>query len=112
MIADRTQFRADALPENRKPLREAIEAAVSVSAGKYNADVTREHPGAYQGAGAASGRRSIRPCYLRGPTGSCSWARWLGQRGLAAAFAVAQSVAHTELNCSSPTTAAFSRPAR
>ena len=43
MIAVRTQFRAHELPVERKPLREAIEAVVPVSAGKYNPGVTREH---------------------------------------------------------------------
>jgi tRNA-splicing ligase RtcB (3'-phosphate/5'-hydroxy nucleic acid ligase) len=43
MIAVRTQLRAGELPVNRKPLREAIESAVPLSAGKYNKDVTREH---------------------------------------------------------------------
>ena len=43
MIAVRTQFRAQELPVERKPLREAIEAVVPVSAGKYNPGVTREH---------------------------------------------------------------------
>lgn len=39
MIAVRTQFAADQLPEDRKPLREAIERAVPLSAGKYNQKV-------------------------------------------------------------------------
>ena len=43
MIAVRTQFRAQELPVERKPLREGIEAVVPVSAGKYNPGVTREH---------------------------------------------------------------------
>jgi tRNA-splicing ligase RtcB len=43
MIAVRTQFRAQELPVERKPLREDIEAVVPVSAGKYNPGVTREH---------------------------------------------------------------------
>ena len=43
MIAVRTQFRAQELPVDRKPLREAIESVVPVSAGKYNPGVTREH---------------------------------------------------------------------
>jgi tRNA-splicing ligase RtcB len=43
MIAVRTQYRADDLPEDRRPLREAIEAAVPLSAGRYNKDVTRAH---------------------------------------------------------------------
>lgn len=43
MIAVRTQYVAGELPANRKPLREAIEAAVPLSAGKYNAEVTRPH---------------------------------------------------------------------
>lgn len=43
MIAVRTQFRAQELPVERKPLREDIEAVVPVSAGKYNPAVTREH---------------------------------------------------------------------
>jgi len=40
MIAARTQFTADQLPENRAPLREAIERAVPLSAGKYNTEIT------------------------------------------------------------------------
>jgi tRNA-splicing ligase RtcB len=43
MIAVRTQYRADDLPTDRRPLRESIEAAVPLSAGKYNDAVTREH---------------------------------------------------------------------
>lgn len=43
MIAVRTQYVADDLPADRRPLREAIEAAVPLSAGKYNAEVTRRH---------------------------------------------------------------------
>lgn len=40
MIAVRTQYVAGELPEDRKPLREAIEGAVPLSAGKYNGDLT------------------------------------------------------------------------
>ena len=43
MIAVRTQYVADDLPPDRRPLREAIEAAVPLSAGKYNTAITREH---------------------------------------------------------------------
>ena len=43
MIAVRTQFTLDQLPADRRPLREAIEAAVPLSAGHYNADVSRGH---------------------------------------------------------------------
>ncbi len=43
MIAVRTQYTAADLPTDRKPLREAIEADVPLSAGKYNADATRGH---------------------------------------------------------------------
>ncbi len=43
MIAVRTQFTAADLPTDRKPLREAIEAAVPLSAGVYNQDVSRKH---------------------------------------------------------------------
>jgi len=43
MIAVRTQYVVADLPADRKPLREAIEAAVPLSAGKYNEDVTRAH---------------------------------------------------------------------
>jgi tRNA-splicing ligase RtcB len=43
MIAVKTQLQASDLPRDRRPLREAIEAAVPLSAGKYNADVTRDH---------------------------------------------------------------------
>ena len=43
MIAVRTQYVADDLPEDRRPLREAIEAAVPLSAGKYNDAITRDH---------------------------------------------------------------------
>ncbi|MGI8417196.1 MAG: RtcB family protein [Nakamurella sp.] len=43
MIAVRTQFTAADLPTDRKPLRESIEAAVPLSAGVYNQDVTRDH---------------------------------------------------------------------
>ncbi len=43
MIAVRTQLRADDLPADRRPLREAIEAAVPLSAGHYNDEVARDH---------------------------------------------------------------------
>jgi tRNA-splicing ligase RtcB (3'-phosphate/5'-hydroxy nucleic acid ligase) len=43
MIAVRTQYRAADLPADRKPLREAIEAAVPLSAGVYNTMITRDH---------------------------------------------------------------------
>ena len=43
MMAVRTQFILDQLPADRRPLREAIEAAVPLSAGHYNADVGRGH---------------------------------------------------------------------
>ncbi|GAA1881099.1 RtcB family protein [Lapillicoccus jejuensis] len=43
MIALRTQYDASQLPVDRRPLRQAIEAAVPLSAGAYNTDVTREH---------------------------------------------------------------------
>lgn len=40
MIAVRTQYTAEQLPTDRKPLREAIEGAVPLSAGKYNDKLT------------------------------------------------------------------------
>jgi tRNA-splicing ligase RtcB len=40
MIAVRTQYVASDLPEDRKPLRVAIEEAVPLSAGKYNGSIT------------------------------------------------------------------------
>lgn len=43
MIAVRTQLDAGDLPADRRSLREAIEDAVPLSAGRYNDDVTREH---------------------------------------------------------------------
>lgn len=43
MIAVRTQYVAGDLPGDRRPLREAIEVAVPLSAGKYNDAVTRDH---------------------------------------------------------------------
>jgi tRNA-splicing ligase RtcB len=43
MIAVRTQYVAGDLPADRRPLREAIEAAVPLSAGKFNDAVTRGH---------------------------------------------------------------------
>ncbi len=43
MIAVRTQYYAKDLPEDRKPLREAIECAVPLSAGNYNEAITRPH---------------------------------------------------------------------
>jgi tRNA-splicing ligase RtcB (3'-phosphate/5'-hydroxy nucleic acid ligase) len=43
MIAVRTQLGAEDLPGDRRRLREAIEDAVPVSAGRYNTDVTRAH---------------------------------------------------------------------
>lgn len=43
MIAVRTQYSLDELPTDRKPLREAIERAVPLSAGAANRTVSREH---------------------------------------------------------------------
>src|SRR3954469_14059109 len=43
MIAVKTQVVANDLPEDRRPVREAIEQAVPLSAGKYNAKISREH---------------------------------------------------------------------
>ena len=43
MIAVRTAYRRDELPEDRRPLREAIERAVPLSAGAVNRTVSREH---------------------------------------------------------------------
>jgi len=43
MIAVRTQYTRDQLPGNRRPLREAIERAVPLSAGAANRKVSREH---------------------------------------------------------------------
>lgn len=43
MIAVRTQFTFDQLPQNRRPLRERIEREVPLSAGKYNYDISRHH---------------------------------------------------------------------
>jgi len=40
MIAVRTNLTLADLPEDRKPVREAIEAAIPTSAGKYNVDLT------------------------------------------------------------------------
>lgn len=43
MIAVRTQFTADQLPTDRRPLREAIERAIPLSAGAANRKVSRPH---------------------------------------------------------------------
>lgn len=43
MIAVQTQLHAAELPADRRPLRQAIEAAVPVSAGRYNDEIRREH---------------------------------------------------------------------
>ncbi|HYF74471.1 MAG TPA: RtcB family protein, partial [Nocardioides sp.] len=43
MIAVRTQYTADQLPAQRRPLREAIERAVPLSAGAKNRTVSRDH---------------------------------------------------------------------
>lgn len=40
MIAVRTQFKTDELPEDKKTVREAIEAAIPTSAGSYNQSLT------------------------------------------------------------------------
>src|SRR4051794_41600587 len=42
MIAVRTPYTRDLLPENRRPLREAIERAVPLSAGAANRKVSRD----------------------------------------------------------------------
>jgi len=46
MIAVRTQYSATELPADRRRLREAIESAIPLSAGKYNTAVSREHTSA------------------------------------------------------------------
>lgn len=43
MIAVRTQYALNDLPDDRRTLREAIENAVPQSAGSYNTDITRDH---------------------------------------------------------------------
>ncbi|GAA4809533.1 RtcB family protein [Nocardioides caeni] len=43
MIAVRTPFTTDQLPADRRPLREAIERAIPLSAGAANRKVSREH---------------------------------------------------------------------
>jgi tRNA-splicing ligase RtcB len=43
MIAVRTQFTQSELPSDLRPLRVAIEAAVPLSAGTYNDDISRTH---------------------------------------------------------------------
>ena len=43
MIAVRTPYTRDELPEDRRPLREAIERAIPLSAGAANRKVSREH---------------------------------------------------------------------
>jgi tRNA-splicing ligase RtcB len=43
MIAVRTQFTRDELPADRRPVREAIERAVPLSAGAANRKVSRDH---------------------------------------------------------------------
>lgn len=43
MIAVRTQYTRDQLPADRRPLREAIERAIPLSAGAQNRKVSREH---------------------------------------------------------------------
>ena len=43
MIAVRTQFGAGELPQDRRPVREAIERAIPLSAGAANSRVSREH---------------------------------------------------------------------
>jgi tRNA-splicing ligase RtcB len=43
MIAVRTQFAVGDLPQDRRPVREAIERAVPLSAGAANSRVSREH---------------------------------------------------------------------
>lgn len=43
MIAVRTQWHVEELPQDRRAVREAIERAVPLSAGAANADVSRDH---------------------------------------------------------------------
>ncbi|HVK27110.1 MAG TPA: RtcB family protein [Nocardioides sp.] len=43
MIAVRTRFTTDELPADRRPLREAIERAVPLSAGAANSRISRQH---------------------------------------------------------------------
>jgi tRNA-splicing ligase RtcB (3'-phosphate/5'-hydroxy nucleic acid ligase) len=43
MIAVKSQLHASDLPDDRRQLREAIEAAVPLSAGRYNTEISREH---------------------------------------------------------------------
>ncbi|WP_269319775.1 RtcB family protein [Nocardioides sp. URHA0020] len=51
MIAVRTQYTSDQLPTDRRPLREAIERAVPLSAGASNRTVSRDHT---RGSGSSS----------------------------------------------------------
>ncbi|NUR07320.1 MAG: RtcB family protein [Nocardioidaceae bacterium] len=78
MIAVRTQFRADDLPMQRRgELREAIEQTVPLSAGVYNADVTREHTGArIAGLEASAECAGLDPASYAG-----SWRLQLGTLG-------------------------------
>ena len=58
------------------PLREAIEAAVPLSAGGYNREVSRDHTASRVADLRAPGRgRGLRPGAVRAATGGCSWAR-------------------------------------
>lgn len=77
MIAVRTQFTADQLPTDRKPLREAIERVVPLSAGKYNNAVTRPHTEArIEALGAAAQAAGFDPASYVG-----NWKLQLGTLG-------------------------------
>lgn len=77
MIAVKSQLHASDLPAGRRQLREAIEAAVPLSAGSYNTAVSREHTVArIDELAAAAGKANVDPASY-----ASNWELQLGTLG-------------------------------
>ncbi|WP_148573167.1 RtcB family protein [Nocardioides caldifontis] len=77
MIAVRTQLGVDDVPEDRRPLRQAVEDAVPLSAGGYNRAVTRDHTEAR----IADLEKAARDAGLDPSTYADNWRLQLGSLG-------------------------------
>jgi tRNA-splicing ligase RtcB len=76
MIAVRTAYTRDQLPEDRRPLREAIERAVPLSAGAANRKISRAHTERrIEELTLQAKEAGFEPGDVREAAGSCSWAR-------------------------------------
>lgn len=77
MIAIKTQLNVTDLPTNRRPLREAIEAVIPLSVGKYNTEVHRD----YTAARIAELARSAENAHFNPKDYAPNWALQLGTLG-------------------------------